>query len=38
MRIGDRIAIELSPEAAVARQAMLKQKPRAMKRKPEVKT
>jgi cell division protein FtsQ len=38
MRIGDRIAIELSPEAAVARQAMLKQKPRTIKRKPEAKT
>jgi cell division protein FtsQ len=38
MRISDRLAVELSPEAMTARQAMLKQKPKSMKRKPEAKT
>jgi cell division protein FtsQ len=37
MRISDRLAVELSPEAMTARQAMLKQKPKSMKRKPEAK-
>ncbi|KQZ81379.1 cell division protein FtsQ [Mesorhizobium sp. Root157] len=37
LRILDRVAVELSPEAATARMAALKQKPKALNRKPEKK-
>jgi cell division protein FtsQ len=37
MRIPDRLVLQLTPEAASAREAALKDKPRAVKRKPEAK-
>lgn len=38
MRIPDRLVLQLTPEAASAREAALKEKPKAVKRKPEART
>jgi len=38
MRLSDRLVLQLTPEAASAREAALKEKPKAIKRKPEART